>query len=146
MTELLGRQWGEYNAEAKDPKPGTVVYRSEVRPAHEDLHSVGDTGRHWTTLPMDWGYGGPGYDQSQGPGRRVVWHGVVDDPVTQVLPAAKFKDRNEAEVRFHPGATVRVTGHSITTDRRGHVQVGPQPEVKSERNFQVKIRGGMGGP
>lgn len=136
-----GRVHRGYADAAYDPKPGTPVYRSEVRPVSEDLHAVAETGRHWTTKPMDYGWGGPGYDTSQGPGRRVVWHGVLDHPDTQVQPQSGYRVFEEDEVRLHPGATVRVLGHSTTQDHRGHVQVGAQPEVKNERQFKVQIRG-----
>lgn len=140
QTECPACAHRKYAALAADPQPGVHIYRSELRPVSDDLHSATDTGRHWTTKPMDYHWGGSGY-RGELPARHVVWHAVLDDPATQVEPQSNYRAFEQDEVRLRPGAQVRITGHSISTDDRGRVRVGQDPEVLQQRQLHIKIRG-----
>jgi 2'-5' RNA ligase/8-oxo-dGTP pyrophosphatase MutT (NUDIX family) len=108
---------------ASRPRPGTRVWRGELRPEGENPGNVQSVGMHWTVNPRALLLRGnePGW-------RQHVWQGVVDDFGSQAFPrshdvwrAVRSGD-GEHEIRFRPGARVRLEGAYVsgsgTGDRR----------------------------
>lgn len=96
---------------AKKPKPGTTIWRGEVR-HKDDLEKPPSVGLHWSVNP----------DQVISPydvpkdHHRVIWEAKVDHPEKQTIPRShpiwygKHQSMDsEAEVRLHPQSKVRVT-------------------------------------
>lgn len=107
------------------------LYRSEARATGEDLSAPESVGVHWTTRPVDFGWGSrPGYQQ------RVVWH--ADVPAEHVH---NTDDRyGEGEVVLRRNAVVRLTGRSVTQGQEPYVAVKPgEPHVPMDHD--VVIRG-----
>jgi 2'-5' RNA ligase len=96
---------------AKNPEPGTVVWRSEQRPKGEGPRPA-SVGIHWTLNP-DQVIHMPDTDTHH----TVVYQGRVTDPASQAFPRShpmwsgqhRSMD-SEAEVRLQPGAHVHVEG------------------------------------
>ncbi len=119
-------------------QPGTKVYRSEYRGNDESLTDVPDVGRHWSTRPFDFGWGAsPGRQQA------VVWHGVLEDPASQVHTDYSHGDKRiegEDEVRLRPGSQVRLTGYTTRKGKFGHVDPTDQPEFALDRTVPIRPR------
>jgi 8-oxo-dGTP diphosphatase len=96
---------------ARNPEPGTVIWRSEQRSVGEDPHPQ-SVGIHWTVKPEQVIHQG---DQD---GRHtVVYQGRLHDPDSQAIPRShpmwggRHRSMDaEAEVRLRPGASVHVEG------------------------------------
>lgn len=107
-----GRQQRRELNFAKNPVPGTKMWRGEVR--HKDhVKDPPSVGMHWTTTPemaiMN-SNNELGDDQ-----RHVLWEATVHDPAKQVVPRSHpiYQGRHmsmdsEAEIRLHPGTKVHV--------------------------------------
>jgi 2'-5' RNA ligase len=123
---------------AKNPEPGTHVWRGEHRPAGEDLEHA-TTGMHWTADP-DMAIKGYAW-----PGKKVVlWQGQVDHPdqhFPRDHPIWYGQHRSldsEAEVRFRPGAQVKLHGAYVwhhpggdDTEAPGHLRY-PREDMKRD--------------
>lgn len=97
---------------AKNPDPGTVLWRSEHLPAGEDHSSPESVGMHWSVKPEQ---------VIHMPDRHglhtVVYQARLHDPGSQAIPRSHpiWSGRHEsmpseAEVRLHPGGSVHVEG------------------------------------
>jgi 8-oxo-dGTP diphosphatase len=103
---------------ARHPDPGTRVWRGELRPEGEHPSEATSAGMHWSVNPDSIitrvsHRGVPGMEGL----RPVVWQGIIDHPDEQAIPRSHpmWRGRHEsfdheAEVRFHPGARVRLEG------------------------------------
>lgn len=99
---------------AKNPEPGTVLWRSEQRPIGADHGSPETVGIHWTVKPeqvihQPWG-------EEHGT-HTVVYQARLHDPQGQAIPRSHpmWSGRHqsmdsEAEVRLRPGVHVHVEG------------------------------------
>lgn len=103
---------------AKNPVPGTQVWRGEIRHKDDIVHPT-SVGMHWTVDP-DQAILGTGVTPEErglsSDHRHVLWQATVDHP-DQTIPRSHpiWTGRHqsldsEAEVRFKPGATVHVNG------------------------------------
>ncbi len=99
---------------AKNPVPGTHIWRGEVRGGNplEDVHTNG-VGIHWSVHPDDVLH----QPVTQEGHQNVLWHGVVDRPGEQNYGRdhAMWRDHHmswdrEAEVRLKHGGDVRMLG------------------------------------
>lgn len=99
---------------AKDPVPGTHIWRGEVRAGNplEDVHTNG-VGIHWSVHPDDVLHQ-PVIQEGH---RNVLWHAVVDHPGEQNYGRdhPMWQDHHmswdrEAEVRLKHGGNVRMLG------------------------------------
>lgn len=97
---------------AKNPAPGTRVWRGEVRRNDEHPETADSVGMHWSANPdsIISGWAPEGH-------KHVVWQGVVEDHEKQAFPRGHpiWSGRHqsfdhEAEVRFRPGAQVKLEG------------------------------------
>lgn len=98
---------------AKNPVPGTHIWRGEVRkgdPLSSDDRTVGI---HWSVHPDDVLHQ-PTFGEGE---RNVLWHGVVDDPAEQTFDRSHpmWRDHHmswdkEAEIRLKPGSKVHMKG------------------------------------
>lgn len=96
---------------AKNPEPGTVVWRSEMRPKGEGAHPD-SVGMHWTANPDQ-----VIHKPDTSTHHTVVYQGRVKDPEADLFPRShpmwsgqhRSMD-SEAEVRFKPGAHVALEG------------------------------------
>lgn len=120
---------------AKHPVPGTHVWRGEVR-HKDDISNPTSVGMHWSVKPEQviLGHGSPEENGYTPDHRHVVWQGVVDHPEKQAIPRGHpiWRGRHqsmdsEAEVRFHPGAKVRLNGAYVWEGKPGeHTSVHPR--------------------
>ncbi|MFE0490148.1 GNAT family N-acetyltransferase [Streptomyces griseoaurantiacus] len=112
---------------AKNPTPGTVVWRGETRSGepHDALRESG-VGMHWTVNPDSVVVPRPHESE-----RRVLWQGRIEDPSAQTIPRSHpswggrtgHSMDHEAEVRFQPGSKVHVEGAYVwhgQGDPQGH--------------------------
>ena len=97
---------------ARHPQPGTRVWRGEIRRNDEDPASAPSAGMHWSASPdpIITGWAPEGH-------KHVVWQGVVENHEEQAFPRSHpiWSGRHqsfdhEAEVRFRPGAQVKLEG------------------------------------
>lgn len=97
---------------AKHPEPGTRVWRGEIRRNDEDPETAGSVGMHWSASPdpIITGWAPEGH-------KHVVWQGIVEHHDEQAFPRGHpiWSGRHqsfdhEAEVRFRPGASVKLEG------------------------------------
>lgn len=113
---------------AKNPTPGTVVWRGETRSGepHDALRESG-VGMHWTVNPDSALVPRPKHESE----RRVLWQGRVEDAKAQTIPRShpSWSGRtghsmdHEAEVRFQPGSKVHIEGAYVwhgQGDPEGH--------------------------
>lgn len=121
---------------AKNPVPGTHVWRGEVR-HKDDIADPASVGLHWSVKPeqaiLGNGNGSPeeqGYTKDH---RHVLWQGTVDHPGEQTIPRSHpiWRGRHqsmdsEAEVRFTPGARVHLNG-AYVWDAEGQAKGTPIP-------------------
>lgn len=117
---------------AKNPVPGTVVWRGEARSGepHEALHESG-VGMHWTVNPDAVLVPRPADGQ-----RRMLWQGRIEHPEQQTIPRSHpswggrtgHSMDHEAEVRFKPGAKVHMEG-AYVWHGQGDPQGHPVPRV-----------------
>jgi GNAT superfamily N-acetyltransferase len=112
---------------AKNPTPGTVVWRGETRTGEprDALRSSG-VGMHWTVNPDSVVVPRPHESE-----RRVLWQGRIDNPAAQTIPRSHpswggrtgHSMDHEAEVRFQPGSKVHIEGAYVwhgQGDPEGH--------------------------
>lgn len=112
---------------AKQPEPGTRIWRGELRSAAEHPHEMTSVGMHWSTNPD--AVVNP-VAHSGGEHRAVVFQGVLDHPEEQSIPRGHpmwsgqhgYSMDHEAEVRTPPGAKVRLEGAYV---HNGHPNPGP---------------------
>jgi 8-oxo-dGTP pyrophosphatase MutT (NUDIX family) len=133
-TEDLGVHRREMFDLAKNPPPGTRVWRGEMRDETEHPKDAGSVGMHWTANPdalITHPTGEPGK-------RRVVWQGVVEDHEKQAFPRSHPMWRGihrsmdwEAEVRFRPGAHVKLEGAYVDHSGNPGYLVPQKPERTS---------------
>lgn len=101
---------------AKNPVPGTVIWRGEIR-HKDDVDRPPSVGMHWSVKPEMASSLLPRASDLDPDQRRVLWEATLDDPATQAISRAhpiwmgRYRSLDpEAEVRLKPGATVRLTG------------------------------------
>jgi GNAT superfamily N-acetyltransferase len=118
---------------AKNPTPGTVVWRGETRTGepHDALRSSG-VGMHWTVNPDSVLVPRPQHETE----RRVLWQGRIENPTEQTIPRSHpswggrtgHSMDHEAEVRFQPGSKVHIEGAYVW-----HGQGDPQGQPVPRR-------------
>jgi hypothetical protein len=118
---------------ARNPQPGTRVWRGELRPVGELPEHASSVGMHWSVDPTGTliRYPEPGYN-------KVVWQAVVDDPASQTFPrdhpmwtGRHASTDREAEIRFRPGVPVRLEGAWIGRGEGPHGEVNPVDPSKT---------------
>lgn len=120
---------------AKQPGPGTRIWRGELRSAVEHPHEMTSVGMHWSTNPD--AIVNP-VAHSGGEHRAVVFQAVLDHPEEQSIPRGHpmwsgrhgYSMDHEAEVRTPPGAKVRLEGAYV---HNGHPNPGPIVPAHPER-------------
>lgn len=119
---------------ASHPDPGTRVWRGEMRPADEHPSEAKSAGLHWTVNPDSLITNDTGEEGK----RRVVWQGVVGNHEEQAFPRSHpiWRGRHqsfdhEAEVRFRPGAQVRLEGAYVAKKPNPGYLVPRKPERTS---------------
>jgi ADP-ribose pyrophosphatase YjhB (NUDIX family) len=133
-TEDLGVHRREMTDLARNPPPGTRVWRGEMRDETEHPADAPSAGVHWTANPD-----AVIANHSGEPGkRRVVWQGVVEDHEKQAFPRSHPMWRGvhrsmdwEAEVRFRPGAQVKLEGAYVDHSGSPGYLVPQKPERTS---------------
>jgi hypothetical protein len=104
---------------AKHPEPGTRVWRGEVRRNDEHPETAESTGMHWSASPdpIITGWAPEGH-------KHVVWQGVIEHHDEQAFPRSHpiwrgrhMSFEHEAEVRFRPGARVKLEGAYVHEPR-----------------------------
>ncbi len=118
---------------ARNPQPGTRVWRGELRPVDEYPEQAESVGMHWSADPTGTliRYPEPGYN-------KVVWQAVVHDPDAQTFPrdhpiwtGRHASTDREAEIRFRPGVPVRLEGAWIGRGEGPHGEVNPVDPSKT---------------
>lgn len=120
---------------AKNPEPGTRIWRGERRGTGEDPASPGSVGIHWSVHPANVITNPYREDTST---RAVVWQARLHDPQAQAIPRSHPMWRgqhmsmdSEAEVRLHPHSAVHVEGAWVSDP--GDVKGGVYP-LRPEHN------------
>jgi GNAT superfamily N-acetyltransferase len=116
---------------AKNPVPGTVVWRGEIR-HKDDLHRPPSVGMHWSVKPEQATALHPPTEMIPEDHHKVLWEARVDDPEKQTIPRShpvwygrhRSMD-SEAEVRFKPGTKVHLQAAYLHDGRPGRSMLSP---------------------
>jgi 8-oxo-dGTP diphosphatase len=99
---------------ARNPEPGTRIWRGERRETAEETSDAGSVGLHWSVHPANT-ITHP-YNDDKG-SRPVLWQARLEHPAEQAIPRSHpmwqgkhMSMDSEAEVRLHPGSSVHVEG------------------------------------
>lgn len=113
---------------AKNPVPGTKIWRGEQRGSDEHPGSPGSVGLHWTVRPES--VITDALDKHEG--KPVVWQARLSHPEHQAIPRSHpmwsgrhMSMDSEAEVRLHPGTSVHVEGAWVGEPGPGRGAVHP---------------------
>jgi 8-oxo-dGTP diphosphatase len=99
---------------ARNPEPGTRIWRGERRETAEHTPDASSVGMHWSVHPSNTITDPYNDDKGQRP---VLWQARLEHPAEQAIPRSHpmWQGRHmsmdsEAEVRLRPGSSVHVEG------------------------------------